>query len=149
MATKKKKSGKIAIIIIAVILLLVFVVPRFFRKPEPEQTNAVTPSTGGSGTYSGTGSGSSSTTTPSITGATVFVAKKPYPKSDYVKWIQNLYNTYTDQRKAAGKTPHYPKISVDGVYGTETANAVYRYMGQYHTSWNAFKSRIDYYRTQL
>lgn len=86
---------------------------------------------------------------PKIDGNTVFVANKPYPKSDYVKWIQSTYNNYTAERKSKGKTPDYPKISVDGIYGPQTANAVYRYMGKYHTSWNEFKARIDYFRTQL
>lgn len=144
MATKKGKSknrGKIVGILVAILVL--FLVWKFvINKKNPEETTTTT--TGGSST--GTTTTTTGTSTTKVTDDTVFYAKKPYPKDERVKWIQSTYNSYIKERKSAGRTPDYPSITVDGVYGANTANAVYRLMGQYHTSWKAFKARIDYYR---
>jgi hypothetical protein len=142
MKTMKPVTKKIVIgivILIAVILIFRAIKKRNSTEEELPVSGGsipITPISGGSGT-------------PSINGNTKFYAQTPYPKNDYVGYIQSLYNKYTAERKTAGKTPDYPKITVDKVFGPQTANAVYRYMGQYHTSWNDFQTRINYYRSKL
>lgn len=133
---------------ILVLLIVVFLVYKWAQKPETETpgTGAITPGT----TAPTTGGGSTTPAAKKIDGNTVWVAKKPYPKSDYIQWIQSLYNSYTLQRNKLARYPtKHPTIKVDGIYGSETATAVNRYMGKYHTSWNEFKGRIDWYKSQL
>lgn len=147
MAAKKNPTPLIIAVIIAIIIIIV-VTRKNKAKGDLAPESAAAPSSGIGAAAPTTGLSGTGTGT-SISGSTVFAAKAPYPKNQYVSWIQALYNSYTNERKKAGKKPDYPTITVDGVYGPQTANAVYRYMGQYHTSWNAMKTRIDYFRSKL
>lgn len=142
MAAKNKYTPLILAAIVAFIIII-FIIRRSLRRVQEAEESVSTPAP-----VQAEPTGSTSTPKDSIDGDTVFAAKTPYAKSKYIEWIQSTYNAYTKERKAAGKGD-YPLITVDGVYGPQTANAVYRYMGQYHTSWNAFKTRIDYFRTKL
>lgn len=144
MAKKAFNAGKVFGIV--VLCILAYIVYKAVSNTSGSGDQTETP---GPGTNTGGSVTPTKPVAPKKDGNTVHYAKKPYVYDKHVEWIQSLYNSYTKQRKAAGKTPNYPLISVDGKYGTETANAVYRYMGKYHTSWNEFKARIDYFRTQL
>jgi|GEM_PF-4664763 len=137
------KKHKKTIIIVAIVLLIIIIT--YVRvKREKETANTIQLPTGGTG-----GTTPPLVSSNTVNEDTVFHPTLPYPNSVFVKYIQTTYNNYTNERKLAGKTPDYPKISVDGVYGLATGNAVKRYMGVNYTSWKDFKTRIDYFRSIL
>lgn len=76
--------------------------------------------------------------------ATMFRWQNPIMKNERVQWMQYRYNKTAIQRKLKSKSPEWPIIKEDGIFGKSTHDAVYRVMGNTHeASWNTFKDKID------
>lgn len=149
MAQKSKKGlyigiGIVAVAIIATIIVYYYTIIKpglIVKEREKEIDQNINQATAEEASVIG---GTNTTVnTNQITNATILEWKSPLMKSDRVQWVQNYYNRYVRARKAAGKTPDWPIIEEDSIFGEDTHKAVYRIMGKHKTSWTEFKAKVE------
>jgi hypothetical protein len=112
--------------------------------PTKKDDTQDSPSTGTNPT---TGGNTGSQT--SFTDSTVFSLKNPRMKNERVQWMQYRYNKYARARKEKGRTPDWPTITEDGIFGPNTESAINRIMGKKSASWSEVRQRADYLHSQL
>jgi len=150
MATKSKKGLYIGIVIVTIAIVASIIVYYYtIVKPKKDLDRQISDSeNAGSGTSApSTSGGSTSTGNPTgpapLSNNTILKWKSPLMKGDRVQWLQNYYNKYVKLRQSLNKTPSWPTLDDDGVFGENTHKAVFRVMGKHETSWQAFKDKVD------
>jgi hypothetical protein len=135
------------IVIAMVVIFIVFLAYKMWKaSQEPGKGEEQIPeSLGGSGTSTGSGySPPNPTPQTPIDNNTIWALKSPYQQNQRIQWMQYEYNRLVTARiQAQQNTPVWPKISEDGVFGTQTKNAINRLLGKSSASYAQVKNKVD------